>query len=149
MFDIPINLTDTQLNLAETLVYCFFCVIYLLIYYVIVSAIIDVTILFILSFLVVKLYLCLLTDLSICCVSIKVQPASFHQRKDTLKQLKSSETKPLGRRQDSKVVKIVISLSHLPPPSLIRLIRLFLGVNKNLCRYSASPCLVHGTYGFN
>ena len=63
----------------------FFCARYHLIYSVIFSAIIDVIVLFILLFVDVKSYLCVLIDLCICCVLIKVQPASFHQRKDTLK----------------------------------------------------------------
>ena len=40
---------------------------------------------FILLFVDVKLFLCLLIDLFICCVLIKIQPASFHQRNDTIK----------------------------------------------------------------
>ena len=91
----------------------------------------------------VKLNLCLLIDLFICCVLIEVQPASFHQRKDTLKQPQSSKTKTPESRKNSKVVKIVISLSHLPPPPSIKLIRLFFGVNENSCRCSVLvSCMV-------
>ena len=146
IFDITSILTDTKLNLAETLVYCFLCYMppnilrnilrYYRCYHIIHSNIRGCEIV-------------LLIDFFICCVLIKVQPASFHQRKDNSKQRKSSETNPLKVGKKNKVAKIVISLSHLPPPPSIKLIRLFFGVNINLCRYSASPCRVHGTYAFN
>ena len=107
IFDINSVLKNTQLNLLMKPLFFVSCVICLLIYYVISSAIIDVTISFTLLFVVVKLYLCLLIDLFIlfvCCVLIKIQPASFHQRKGTLKQLKSSETNPL--KDSSKIAKM-------------------------------------------
>ena len=42
-----------------------------------------------------------------------------------------------------KVVNDPLFLS--PPPASIKLISYSFGVNEILCRYSASPCFVHGT----
>ena len=72
--------------------------------------------------------------------------SSFNSWKDTLKQLKGSETTP-GKRDRSQSSKRLWFLCHTYPHHL-RLSWFFFSfeVNKNLCRYSVSSCLVHGTY---